>query len=133
MASWPAGKESLYYLLPKQGYTLVTDVADYLRKAQKADKVVLFPEQEACLKRVYEETLLNPSDTLVLSLYEANEPMTETAKQIINEIACIAWACGSHTAGYVSLYAIGVGVKKFGGTIDNTDIPRIVSYIFEYK
>ena len=93
----------------------------------------LTAEQEARLKRVYEETLLNPSDTLVQSLYEANEPMTETAKQIINEIARIAWTCGSHTAGYVPLYAIGAGAEKFGGTIDNTDIPRIVSEIFGYK
>ena len=93
----------------------------------------LTAEQEARLKRVYKKTLLNPSDTLVQSLYEANEPMTETAKQIINEIARIAWDCGSHTAGYVPLYAIGVGAEKFGGTIDNTDIPRIVSEIFGYK
>ena len=95
--------------------------------------LTLTAEQEARLKRVYEETLLNPSDELVQSLYEANEPMTETAKQIINEIARIAWACGSHTAGYVPLYAIGAGAEKFGGTIDNTDIPRIVSEIFGYK
>lgn len=93
----------------------------------------LSPEQEARLKQIYDQTILHRQGNLVESLYEANEPLTETAKQIINEIALIHWACGSHTAGHVPLYAIGAGAENFAHRLDNTDIPRLISTIAGYR
>lgn len=93
----------------------------------------LSPEQEARLKQIYDQTILHRQGNLVESLYEANEPLTETAKQIINEIALIHWACGSHTAGHVPLYAIGAGAENFAHRLDNTDIPRLISTIADYR
>lgn len=95
--------------------------------------LALSPEQEARLKQVYHETILDQEGNLVKSLYEENEPVTETAKQIINEIALINWAVGSHTAGYVPLYAIGVGAENFVRRLDNIEIPQLVSQIARYK
>ncbi|HIZ26842.1 MAG TPA: alkaline phosphatase [Candidatus Barnesiella merdipullorum] len=95
--------------------------------------LTLSPQQEERLKQVYHETIADAEGNLVKSLYEENEPIVETAKQIINEIALIKWAVGSHTAGYVPLYAIGVGAENFAHRLDNTEIPRLIARIAEYK
>lgn len=95
--------------------------------------LTLSPEQEALLKQVYEQTILSRQGDLVKSLYEDNEPITEAAKQIINEIALIQWTIGSHTAGHVPLYAIGAGAENFHGRLDNTEIPRIIADVADYR
>ena len=95
--------------------------------------LTLSPEQEALLKQVYEQTILSRQGDLVKSLYEDNEPITEAAKQIINEIALIQWTIGSHTAGHVPLYAIGAGAENFHGRLDNTEIPRIIADVAGYR
>lgn len=95
--------------------------------------LALSPQQENRLKQVYHETILDQEGNLIKSLYEENEPMTETAKQIINEIALISWAAGSHTGGYVPLYAIGVGAENFTHRLDNTEIPRLITQIAGYR
>ncbi len=38
-----------------------------------------------------------------------------------------SWTSRGHTGSMVVLYAIGPGANKFAGTLDNTDIPRIIS------
>ncbi len=95
-------------------------------------EVKLSPEQEMRLKKVYEETLRDNQSSLIKSLYEDNEPITEVAKAILNETAEVFWSCGSHTAGHVPVYAIGAGAENFHGKLDNTDIPRIIAKVAGY-
>jgi alkaline phosphatase len=96
-------------------------------------KLDLSPEQEAHLKKIYEETIHNQQGDLIKSLYENNEPIAEAAKTILNEIAEITWSCSSHTAGYVPLYAIGLGAENFQGKLDNTDVPLLIARIAGYE
>ena len=96
-------------------------------------KLDLSPEQEAYLKKIYEETIHNQQGDLIKSLYENNEPIAEAAKTILNEIAEITWSCSSHTAGYVPLYAIGLGAENFQGKLDNTDVPLLIARIAGYE
>ena len=96
-------------------------------------KLDLSPEQEAHLKKIYEETIHNHQGDLIKSLYENNEPIAEAAKTILNEIAEITWSCSSHTAGYVPLYAIGLGAENFQGKLDNTDVPLLIARIAGYE
>ncbi len=97
------------------------------------DLLDLSPEQEAHLKKIYEETIHNQQGDLIKSLYENNEPIAEAAKTILNEIAEITWSCSSHTAGYVPLYAIGLGAENFQGKLDNTDVPLLIARIAGYE
>ena len=96
-------------------------------------KLDLSTEQEAHLKKIYEETIHNQQGDLIKSLYENNEPIAEAAKTILNEIAEITWSCSSHTAGYVPLYAIGLGAENFQGKLDNTDVPLLIARIAGYE
>ena len=96
-------------------------------------KLDLSTEQEAHLKKIYEETIHNQQGDLIKSLYENNEPIAEAAKTILNEIAEITWSCSSHTADYVPLYAIGLGAENFQGKLDNTDVPLLIARIAGYE
>ena len=61
------------------------------------------------------------------------EPKHTRWKTILNEIAEITWSCSSHTAGYVPLYAIGLGAENFQGKLDNTDVPLLIARIAGYE
>ena len=87
------------------------------------DKIQLNEKQEARLKNVYEQTMKNQQVKMEKSEYAQDEPIAAEAKRIINEIALTGWTSGGHSAGYVPVFAIGVGAEKFQNRIDNTEIP----------
>lgn len=87
------------------------------------DKVELSEKQEARLKAVYEQSLQNQEMKMEKSEYAQDEPIAAEAKRIIDEIALTGWTSGGHSAGYVPVFAIGVGADKFQNRIDNTEIP----------
>ena len=59
--------------------------------------------------------------------------MAARAKEVLNEIAMVSWASGSHSAGYVPVYAVGKGAELFIGKMDNTDIPKRIAKAGQYK
>ncbi|MBQ1972821.1 MAG: alkaline phosphatase [Paraprevotella sp.] len=61
------------------------------------------------------------------SMYQKDDELATTAKQILNEIALIGWQSGGHSNGYVPVFAIGAGAETFSGRIDNTDIPKKIA------
>ena len=85
--------------------------------------VKLNERQEEQLKAVYEKSFGNQPVALEENLYQRNEPLAGTAKRILNQIALVSWASGSHSAGFVPVFAIGAGADNFHGQIDNTEIP----------
>ena len=87
------------------------------------DKIELNEKQEARLKAVYEQSLQNQEMKMEKSEYAQDEPIAAEAKRIIDEIALTGWTSGDHSAGYVPVFAIGVGAEKFQSRIDNTEIP----------
>lgn len=53
-------------------------------------------------------------------------PKIKLPVQLMSEKAGIGWSTYSHTGINVPVYAIGPGAELFSGTIDNTDIPKIM-------
>lgn len=97
------------------------------------DTVKLNKRHEDHLKSVYEKSFSNQPVDMEKNLYQQNEPLASTAKRILNQIAMISWASGSHSAGYVPVFAIGVGAERFHGQIDNTEIPGKIAEAAGYK
>ena len=96
------------------------------------DTVKLHKRQEEALKAIYDKSFGNQPVNLEKNLYQQNEPLAGLAKRILNQIAMISWASGSHSAGYVPVYAIGAGAEKFHGLMDNTEIPVKIAEAAEY-
>lgn len=65
--------------------------------------------------------------------YGATGSPAATAIRILNRKAGVGWTSGAHTAIPVPLYAKGVGQERFGGRLDNTDIPRILRELVEWR
>ena len=84
-------------------------------------------DQEKRLRDEYELTFVNHKEGFEESLYSRTEPLAARAKEIMNEMAMVGWAHGSHTAGYVPVYAVGTGAELFTGVMDNSDIPMKLS------
>lgn len=87
------------------------------------DKVKLNEKQEERLLAKYNNTFKGKEAKLEKSEYAQDEPLAAEAKRIIDEIALVGWTSGGHSAGYVPVFAIGVGADLFQGRIDNTEIP----------
>lgn len=64
--------------------------------------------------------------------YYKVDKMTDEASRIMSEIAQISWGTGSHSGGYVPVYAIGAGAEQFTGQMDNTEIPMKIKAIAKY-
>ncbi len=89
-------------------------------------------EQEKKLRDEYEHSFVENNAVFEESLYSKTEPLATRAKEVMNEIAMVNWAHGSHTAGYVPVYAIGAGAQLFNGVMDNTDVPKRIAKAGKY-
>ncbi len=97
------------------------------------DTVKLNKRHEDQLKAIYEKSFSNQPVDLEKNLYQQNEPLAGAAKRILNQIAMVSWASGSHSAGYVPVFAIGAGAEAFYGQIDNTEIPIKIAEAAGFK
>ena len=97
------------------------------------DTVKLSKRHEDQLKAIYEKSFSNQPVDLEKNLYQQNEPLAGAAKRILNQIAMVSWASGSHSAGYVPVFAIGTGAEAFNGQIDNTEIPIKIAEAAGFK
>ncbi len=89
-------------------------------------------EQERKLRDEYEKSFVKGKVEFAQSLYAKSEPMAARAKEVINEIANLGWTTGSHTGGYVPVYAIGAGAEEFNGKLNNTDIAKKIIKVAKY-
>lgn len=96
------------------------------------EKTPITWEQEKKLRDEFEHSFVQNKLKYEHNLYSDQEPIAACAKEILNEKAMINWAHGGHTAGYVPVYAIGIGAEKFQRKLDNTDIPSIIAQIGKY-
>lgn len=85
--------------------------------------VKLSKKQEARLHKVFKETFVDGQAAYDQSLYQKDERLATVACAIMNEIAMVGWVSGSHSNGYVPVYAIGAGADKFHARTDNAEIP----------
>ena len=96
------------------------------------DDIELSWAQERKLRDEFEHSFVENKVAFEESLYSKSEPLAARAKEVMNEIAMVGWAHGSHTAGYVPVYAIGAGSPLFNGVMDNTDIPKRIAKAAKY-
>lgn len=89
-------------------------------------------EQEKKLRDEFEKSFVKHKVDFEESLYSKNEPMAARAKEVMDEIAMVSWASGSHSAGYVPVFAIGAGSQLFGEKIDNTEIAKRIAKAARY-
>lgn len=83
----------------------------------------LSKKQEARLRKVFDDTFVKGQVAYDQSLYQKDERLATVACAVMNEIAMVGWVSGSHSNGYVPVYAIGAGADMFHGRTDNAEIP----------
>ena len=81
-------------------------------------------KQERALHDEFENTFVKNQGDRAESLYARSEPLAARAKEVLNQVAGLAWGTNDHSAAYVPVFAIGAGAHLFQGRMDNTDIPR---------
>ena len=96
------------------------------------DKIRLRDAQTNRLRTTYVETFgMGPGELKEEEYYKVDK-MSDEATKIISEVAQISWGTGSHSGGYVPVFAIGVGAEQFTGQMDNTEIPMKIKKLAGY-
>ena len=96
------------------------------------DKIRLRDSQTDRLRTTYVETFgMGPGELKEEEYYKVDK-MSDEATRIISEVAQISWGTGSHSGGYVPVFAIGVGAEQFTGQMDNTEIPMKIKKLAGY-
>ena len=90
-------------------------------------------EQEKILRDEFEQSFVKNKVVFEETLYSKTEPLAASARKVMSQIAMVGWTSGSHTAGYVPVYAVGAGSKEFAGKYDNTEIPKRIAKVAGYK
>jgi len=85
-------------------------------------------EREKMLRDAYQETFVPGR-----AENERNFSLIATkAKQVINDIAGLGWSTGSHSAGFVPVFAVGAGQELFKGKMHISDIPKNITKAANY-
>ena len=84
-------------------------------------------QQESRLRKAYDDNFKDQETAYDESMYQKDERLATVAKEIINEIAMVGWTSGSHSNGYVPVYAIGAGAEKFCHRTDNAELPMKIA------
>ena len=96
------------------------------------DEIELSEEQEDRLRALL-DTMNAGKDKAQKSEYYVDQAMSKLAIAILAEVTNVAWGTTGHSAAQVPVYAIGVGSDAFTGLMDNTDIPRRIRRVADYK
>lgn len=91
-------------------------------------KVELDDKQNERLERAF-NNIMEGKGKDSQSLYQKDNEFADTVKRILSEVSRIHWASGSHSNGYVPVFAIGVGAENFSGRIDNIEIPQRIAKV----
>ena len=84
--------------------------------------VSLNQHQSERLENAY-NAFIGGKDKGASNMYANLGGIADAARRTLAEIALVGWQSGGHSNGYVPVFAIGVGAERFGGQIDNTQIP----------
>lgn len=103
-------------------------LADYLGFYTESK---ISPEREKRLIDAFNNTFVEKDGKSTTGLYSTYPEFVEVAYTIQNEIAGYGFTSGKHTGNPVPVFAIGVGAERFGGALDNVDIPRIIRELTE--
>ena len=82
-------------------------------------------EDEKMLRDIYEATIARRDPGSAKDLYADNSKIVSAAVGVLNRSCRISWS-GSHTSGYVPVFAVGPGSELFSRRMDNVDIARAI-------
>lgn len=74
-------------------------------------KIKLKERQEKHIHDAYVRTFIDGDQSKDITLYQKDEKVSSAAIKVLNEIAAVGWTTGSHSAGYVPVFAIGQGAE----------------------
>lgn len=87
-------------------------------------EIPMSESQEKVIFEAYENSFVKGDLTEEKLLYQSDVKLAAVAEKVLNEIARVGWMSGSHSAGYVPVFAIGNNSDLFKGKMDNIDIPK---------
>lgn len=93
------------------------------------DVTKLSDKQQRRLKESFDRTFVTLEGEAYENLYSSYPEFALVVFDIQNEIAGYGFTSPKHTGNPVPLFAIGVGAERFGGSLDNTDIPRLLRHL----
>ena len=96
------------------------------------NKIKLSDEQTARLKNAFEK-IMNGTGENLQTLYQMDDELAVTVRNIQAECALVGWQVTSHSNGYVPCFAIGAGADLIHGRIDNTEISRLIAKATGWK
>ncbi len=90
------------------------------------DVTELSESRQRRLKEAFDRTFVTLDGEAYKNLYASYPEFALVVFDIQNEIAGYGFTSPKHTGNPVPLFAIGAGANRFTGTLDNTDIPRLL-------
>lgn len=78
------------------------------------------------LRDSFDQTFTRREGVDQKTLYNNFNQFAVIVFDIFNRELGIGWTSNNHTANFVPLYAIGEGAHLFTGSLDNTDVPRLI-------
>ena len=89
--------------------------------------VVPVSERETSeLKQLFDETFITKKAEDEQTLYHTFNAFTAKAFSILNHHMGIGWTTTYHAGNFVPVYAVGANADYFTGSLDNTDIPKLI-------
>ena len=88
--------------------------------------IPLSQEETDTLRDSYDRTFVTRDATGESTMYQDYNAFTSDVFDIFSRYVGIGWTTGYHTGNMVPLYAIGAGSSLFTGSLDNTDVPRLI-------
>lgn len=78
------------------------------------------------LKELFEETFITKRAEDEKTLYHTFNAFTAKAFEILNYHMGIGWTTTYHAGNFVPVYAVGANANYFTGSLNNTDIPKLI-------
>ena len=96
------------------------------------DKVTLTTAEEEQIREAYKISFVEGDTSKVETLYQKDEKISVAANKIINKKANVGWMSSGHSAGFVPVFAIGVGAESFNSLMDNTQLPQKILEVTDF-
>jgi len=96
------------------------------------DKVTLTPAEEEQIREAYKTTFVDGDASKVETLYQKDEKISVAANKVLNKKANVGWMSTGHSAGFVPVFAIGVGAESFNSLMDNTELSQKILEVADF-
>lgn len=96
------------------------------------NRVKLTDKQTQRLEKAFNNIMTGKGES-VETLYQKDDELAVTVRDIQAECALIGWQVTGHSNGYVPCFAIGAGAEMFHGRIDNTEICKRMAKAANWK